>query len=168
MCCSPSVWQSREWQDDFSLCFYFCFSNVYRPGVNLFFTLAGWFSFLQTFLSVSPDALCLQKIACYCSAFPKSNLEKKRQTQLSSQTCFKAPPPSVSASIATWFCKKKKTPQNNKHRRNQNASQKYNPFPKSVCTNKFCVSHVVHRSIPIVHWFWLFFCGIVLASVIPA
>jgi len=32
----PACGRAAEWQeDDFSLCFYFCFSNVYRPEVNL-------------------------------------------------------------------------------------------------------------------------------------
>lgn len=37
---SPACGKAAEWQeDDFSLCFHFCFSNVYRSKVNLSFHL---------------------------------------------------------------------------------------------------------------------------------
>lgn len=77
------------------------------PSKPFFSPPGGWLSSLETFLSPSPDALCLQKIAHDCSTFSKSSLEKERQIQLSSQTCFTALLPSTSVSIAFWLCTEK-------------------------------------------------------------
>lgn len=109
MCYSPSVWQSsrmaRRW---FLPVLLLLFLKCLQVLSKSFFPLLGeWFSSLETFLSPSPDALCLQKIAHYCSTFPKSSLEKERQIQLSPQTCYTAFLPSTSVSIAFWLCREK-------------------------------------------------------------
>lgn len=99
----PACGKAAEWQEeDFSLCFYSYFSNVWSKP--FFPPVGGWFSSLETLLSPSPDALCLQKIAQCCSTFPKSTPREQRHARLSSQTWFTAPLPSTSVPIAFWLC----------------------------------------------------------------
>lgn len=99
----PACGKAAEWQEeDFSPCSYFCFSNVWSKP--FFPPVGGWFFSLETSLSPSPDALCLQKIAQCCSTFPKSTPREQRHVQLPSQTWFTAPLPSTSVPIALWLC----------------------------------------------------------------